>query len=441
MITNISIKNYKSIKSIEVPLARINVFIGENGAGKSNLLESIVLAGAASANKLDNEFLASRGIRVTQPEYMRSAFPGADASHPITISVTGDGETKVFELTNSNEPYSKWEALITGNDHLNVGFDGFVESIKDFARSTQNDGSQEANSKEVVSSFIQTMVDQLKHDYERKINDAVKKAKIKKRSQGQKSISLTGRVTIDESKNIGLAEAFVSSLRKQSDLSKALQSFIIFSPENTALRTFRFDGQVEPLGINGEGLLKLISVLAEDENGATLEEIKSSLKLLGWFEDLGLTDDVLQGSKRLELKDRYLPSGLKGFDQMSTNEGFLFLLFYFVLFSSDLTPKVFAVDNIDASLNPKLCQRLMRTLVTLAKKHDKQVILTTHNPAILDGLNLDDDDQGLFVVSRGRMGDTKIKPVKKPISKDGAPPVRLSEMFIKGILGGLPKGF
>ena len=372
---------------------------------------------------------------------MRSAFPGADASHPITISVTGDGETKVFELTNSNEPYSKWEALITGNDHLNVGFDGFVESIKDFARSTQNDGSQEANSKEVVSSFIQTMVDQLKHDYERKINDAVKKAKIKKRSQGQKSISLTGRVTIDESKNIGLAEAFVSSLRKQSDLSKALQSFIIFSPENTALRTFRFDGQVEPLGINGEGLLKLISVLAEDENGATLEEIKSSLKLLGWFEDLGLTDDVLQGSKRLELKDRYLPSGLKGFDQMSTNEGFLFLLFYFVLFSSDLTPKVFAVDNIDASLNPKLCQRLMRTLVTLAKKHDKQVILTTHNPAILDGLNLDDDDQGLFVVSRGRMGDTKIKPVKKPISKDGAPPVRLSEMFIKGILGGLPKGF
>ena len=99
----------------------------------------------------------------------------------------------------------------------------------------------------------------------------------------------------------------------------------------------------------------MLSVLADDLNGDALKEIKSSLKVLGWFEDFSLTDDVFQGFKRLELKDRYLAPDLSGFDQVSTNEGFLFLLFYFVLFSSNLTPKVFAVDNIDASLNPKLC--------------------------------------------------------------------------------------
>ena len=31
-------------------------------------------AAAAAANKLDNEFLASRGIRVAEPRFMRAAF-------------------------------------------------------------------------------------------------------------------------------------------------------------------------------------------------------------------------------------------------------------------------------------------------------------------------------------------------------------------------------
>jgi AAA15 family ATPase/GTPase len=58
MITELDIKNYKSIRELTLPLGRINVFIGENGAGKSNILEVIALA-AAAADKLDHEFLSS----------------------------------------------------------------------------------------------------------------------------------------------------------------------------------------------------------------------------------------------------------------------------------------------------------------------------------------------------------------------------------------------
>ena len=72
------------------------------------------------------------------------------------------------------------------------------------------------------------------------------------------------------------------------------------------------------------------------------------------------------------------------------------MLFYFGLFISEDTPPFFAIDNIDASLNPKLCRRLIKELVNLANKYDKPVIFTTHNPAILDGLNLNDDEQRLF---------------------------------------------
>jgi len=119
----------------------------------------------------------------------------------------------------------------------------------------------------------------------------------------------------------------------------------------------------------------------------------------------------------------------------------LFLLFYFALFVSDDTPKFFAIDNIDASLNPKLCSHLIKELCSLAKRYDKQAILTTHNPGVLDGLNLDDPEQKLFVIFRNKEGHTKARQILKPKTPDGKEPVRLSEAFLRGYLGGLPKGF
>jgi AAA15 family ATPase/GTPase len=74
MIRELHINNYKSLHELTLNVGRFNVFIGENGCGKSNLLEAIALAAAAAADKLDHEFLTSRGIRVTEPQLMRSAF-------------------------------------------------------------------------------------------------------------------------------------------------------------------------------------------------------------------------------------------------------------------------------------------------------------------------------------------------------------------------------
>ncbi len=43
MITRLSIRNFKSIKSLDLDCRRVNVFIGEPNAGKSNVLESLGL--------------------------------------------------------------------------------------------------------------------------------------------------------------------------------------------------------------------------------------------------------------------------------------------------------------------------------------------------------------------------------------------------------------
>ncbi|MEY9184969.1 energy-coupling factor transporter ATP-binding protein EcfA2 [Bradyrhizobium sp. USDA 326] len=121
MLRTIEVQNYKSIEKLSLLLGRINIFIGENGAGKSNILEAIALAGAAQADKLDNEFLASRGIRVTAPQLMRSAFKARSTSEPIKISVVLEtGAEFSYELSNDNKPYSAWHVAVGHTPRGNI---------------------------------------------------------------------------------------------------------------------------------------------------------------------------------------------------------------------------------------------------------------------------------------------------------------------------------
>ncbi|MEG3927399.1 AAA family ATPase [Microcoleus sp. T3_D1] len=389
MIGEVRIENYKSIQKLKLELGRVTVLIGENGCGKSNILEAIALASAAADDKLDNEFLASRGIRVTEPQFMRSAFERENLDKDISIELRANkGQPFSCILQNDNAPYSQWLS-------------------KTFL------GNTETSLKNAVKQVVQKYGDRNK------------------------------LISILEGKNELSEDLFLSFQKEAESFSELLDVnlFVIYSPENPALRTFEKEGQIQPLGIKGEGLFKLINVLSVDQNQGKLNQIKENLRLIDWFKDFEVSQNLAAMQTSIQIQDRYLDTHLSYFDQRSSNEGFLFLLFYFTLFVSDLTPKFFAIDNIDASLNPRLCRRLMQELVELAKKHDKQVIFTTHNPAVLDGLDLEDDEQRLLVISRNQLGYTKARRILGPKPLEGQEPVELSEAFLRGYIGGLPKNF
>lgn len=391
MIKNIKIENFKSIQSLDLDLGRLNVFIGANGSGKSNILEGIAFGTAAATNKIGNEFLYPRGIRVAKNELMKSAFENVDKKQNINI---------VFEDNNK--------------DFINVTILDVVEWYVDTRKNSfqeKYDNDYKANIEIIENSEIL--------NNEKDFTDELKK------------------------RNIPHFRELTDTIKKEKNqfvLNNALNNFLIFAPENHFLRRFEDEGQIQPLGVKGEGLFKhIVEIFREYPVKAT--EIKENLQLIDWFEDFEIPKDLMFTEKRIAIKDRFLEKGLSDFDQRSANEGFLYLLFYFTLFISDKTPKFFAIDNIDNALNPKLGKRLIKVLAQLSKEHQKQAILTTHNPAILDGLDLNDDEQRLFVVFRNGDGHTKVKRVFKKEMPEGVAPMPLSEMFLKGIIGGLPNNF
>ena len=307
MITEFSVKNYKSINNLSIKLGRINILIGENGCGKSNILEALVLASATSENKLDNEFLSSRGLRVTKPELMRSAFNIENTDNPISLEYKyhPNPNTIKYNLTNDNLPYSKWEKQLISKDIIEVEATRFARKYFE-------------EKPETVKQIIE--LSNIEHKEKKKDEDII----------------------IDFFKKV-FEEIEESSFK----------NFIIYSPENTSLRTFEKEGQIEPLGIYGEGLFKLLKYFKSDEK-EKLETIKKYLNFFGWFEDLTIPDNLFEGESYLKIKDKFIDKNVDFFDQRSSNEGFLFILFYCSLLISKKTPDFFAIDNIESSLNPKL---------------------------------------------------------------------------------------
>lgn len=390
MIREIEIEGFKSIERLKLELGRVTVLIGENGCGKSNVLEAIAFASAAYSNRLDHEFLASRGIRSVEPRLMRPAFSGGTADR-MRVCI-GALRNVLVDFRFHEDP----SVTMTG---------WLVESLLVNER-----GDAVKNVDERFRTAVGELVDEIT-------------------SQGT-MVSDAQRLVAEHFAKRGFLRPFVGELER----------FLIFSPENSALRTFEREGQILPIGINGEGLFAHLRALDRAGKTEVLEELNRHLSLIDWFSGFELPTDLGPGERRLSLRDRYLASDAL-LDQRSANEGFLFLLFYYTLLLSPDTPTFFAIDNIDASLNPRLCARLMHDVVELAKQQDRQVVVTTHNPAVLDGLDLSDDEQRLVVVSRTEHGATRVRRVPAPKPIEGAPALRLSEAFLRGYLGGLPDNF
>lgn len=397
MITQIEIKNFKSIVDLTMDLGRVNIIIGANGCGKTNILEAFAFASAASQQKLDNEFLLNRGIRVPNPQFLKPAFEDLETSESIEFKITEDSlSEKSFEVVYGNENKGWREVLASERAQK------FSDALLKILEQNHLNEKEPIDLKEISKNDLIEAFDQALTKF---------------------------------AKTEGIDS--VRQMIRDSMVQKVLPTYLIFSPQENILRDQNTESPIQPLGVNGEGLFQFLKEQWKNGNKELYEKLNSGLGMLDWFDMFGLPNDLLSNEAKLEIGDRYLKESLHNFDQHSTNEGFLFLLFYLTLFYSKETPSFFAIDNIEASFNPKLCTHLVKELIQAAKKNDKQVILTTHNPFVLDALDLKDNDQRLFVARRDIDGHTRISRILYNPKRTE----KLSSVWMNGYIGGLPDNF
>ena len=424
MITRLAIRRFKSIRKSSFKPGRVNLFIGGNGAGKSNVLEAIGVVSAALERGTSDDDLGRKGVRITPPELMKSAFKHLDLPRTLEITAALPDET-TYRVNLSGSPENTMLAFFS--EECTHG----AEKI--FGRSPR--GS---------------------------------------RVLGE---SISGKLSRHRSIWDQVRNAFEFPPAVENAL-ESLYKFAIYTPQTDFLRGVK-SGRVHtpPIGLHGEGLPEAVRGLARQlrslerrkKTSVTRNKYKTEYELtyratrlaflpqwasrvkVGKIEEYMASRDMPDRDRDMVyFIDKFMHGRRNTLSVYDSSEGTLFLLFAAVLLSHSESPGVFALDNVDSALNPAMTRALLEAVIEMTNTScqenldigPRQVFLTSHNPSSLDAFDLFDERQRIFVVERneeGHTGITRLRPNRGMSREDwyeAANGRSLSQLWLDGWIRG-----
>lgn len=379
----LSINHFKSIRQLVLKLGVVNVFIGANGSGKTNLLEAMGILGTAAQGMVDDGSLLRCGVRPGLPRLFKSNFASVRQDPHIRFGVRNQNAEYLVSL---NEGEGKWL-------YKTEAF--FANGTRQLSRGPKTKSEKEYGLAPLFLSSNQSS------------NPCV---------------------------------ALLESLRK-------FRIFSPYTPMLRGLVTDPYTMNPLGLsgGRLADAVVELKHQFLE--NDAASESWDELLELVEWLASVDtvqqanrlLSPNVPRQGRLLRFTDRFMRPGKNTLTGHDASEGVLYLLFMGILALHDSAPPWLAVDNLDQALNPRLVQRLLQWLCAnvLNTVGERCMMFTVHNPACLDCLNLKDDRIRLFAVERTIKGYTVARRIKlnDELNQHEWP---LSRLWMMGHLGGVP---
>lgn len=391
-LKKISIGNFKSLYNTSFEPGKVNVFIGANGAGKTTILEAIGLLSAAMTDRVSDNSLQRKGIRLSAVPMYKSRFKSIDRTK-LTVALSLE-----WEEDNESNTFKYDVHLTTPKDNDTDYWKYHSESfwVNDQKKWGRSNASQNQSNNHIGFFLIE--------------NDP--------------------------------------ELENGRSVAKHFENYGIFQPNTLTLRGTVADPiQMTPIGLNGGRLAEALEDIINEKDGDVyfgalyMDDV---LELIDWAADISInvpTKTRINASvpitrQIIEFTDCYL-RGTAKFTGYDASEGALYVLFMLCLAMHPKAPSIFAVDSFDHALNPRLAKKLVQVFCDQILENNKHVFLTTHNPLVLDGLDISNDDIRLFAVDRDKCGYAQIKRIKvsQELVNEGQP---LSRLWINGRLGGVP---
>ena len=118
MIEKLKVRNFKTVRELDLPCKRYNLFIGDTNSGKTNILEALSLV-SQNTYRSSEEGIDRRMVRYGQ---LNDLFPGRDVSAELEVE-TGilnarlgpEHDRFVLQLEDANAHHSTWRYLASGN--------------------------------------------------------------------------------------------------------------------------------------------------------------------------------------------------------------------------------------------------------------------------------------------------------------------------------------
>ncbi|MCS7365134.1 MAG: AAA family ATPase [archaeon GB-1867-035] len=377
-ITSIHIKNFLSLKNVEMKLGKLNVLVGPNASGKSNIARALQLL----ANHAKNGIPTLSGYK----SFKELAFAFDETAEiELEIEVLTEGQVIKYTLIFTADGYAERACV---NDHTVLEH----ESI----RPVHKVGFILTNRREMVTI-----------------------------STKQQSVPLLRGKRVYGSLLSSLPSNAIKELHVLAHLLRSITVYS-FSPEK--IRGYSNVSNIPVLNYYGDNLARTLLYLYLENR-----------RVFSFIEDVfrNFIPEVEEIIPHIEGTSVELWLRVKGLSEplrpANISDGTLRMLAFITALYSQSSLAVF--EEPENCIHP----HLLETLIDLARKAPCQVIITTHSPYLLNHVKpeevyiVDKPDTATIVKKLESMDE--IKAVKKLLEEGGT----LGEAWYSGLIGGTPK--
>ena len=406
MLKQLILENWKSFRYAELPIDPLTVLIGTNASGKSNVVEAL-------------EFLQ----RIVRGEDIEAALAG-DKTLP---SIRGGVEW----AARKPETQFTLKAILQGEDEnpdyiysITVQTKPIVQVFKERIEYKKNDEHllEEIliNDKKSKKSFfpeLKILLNKNKLHYDifqqvnnnvKELNELVKEISAAKNQKNDKILQKNNHKEVEslteilvngiksintkiKTFNIEIIEEKIDVLSHTLDkinlISSALTNIFILNPIPSKMRDYSLLS--DTLESDASNIAGVLAALPDEQKAEVEETISAYAKNLPegdiqkiWTEKVGRfgTDAMLY------CEELWKPGHITEIDARSMSDGTLRFIAILTALLTRPEGSQLVIEEIDNGLHPSRAELLVRMLREIGEKRKIDILITTHNPALLDAL-------------------------------------------------------
>jgi len=350
-ISRILIQNYKSLGQVDVELGRFTVLVGRNGTGKSNLVDALAFVQESLADSIELAFKNRGGIAVVRRK---------SGGHPTHIRMR-----LAMDLGAGSRADYSFEIAAKPGERFRVSHERCI-----------------------VKPFMEAAGE---HRFEIK--------------DGEFSQPIPGiRPKVSPDRLALFAASATDEFRPVYDL---LTSIRVYSIAPESLRELQEPDSGEFLRRDGSNAAAVLKRLQDQADKGAYERVCSLLSKV--VEGVSKVEyHAVAQRETMRFKQEVGQAHPWTFDALNMSDGTLRVLGLLLAVYQPGPVSVAAIEEPEATVHPAVAEALLAVLLDASE--DRQMLVTTHSPDLLDSKQLDDTRIRVVTMHEGR---TLVAPVDR----------------------------
>jgi predicted ATPase len=352
MLKKLILENWKSFRYAELPLDPLTVLIGTNASGKSNVVEAL-------------EFLQ----RIANGENIETALAGDKTLSSIR------GGVELAARKGENEFTLK--VLVGAEDDADYLYNLQIQTLPSFKLCEEYLEIIDMNNNDILKIKLMDFYYQAKSGLHFKGTRVWRLSKT--RRNDKKILEQPTDVEEDNQKYLKLPKIATNFTIDN------LSNLLVLNPIPSKMRDYsRLSENIESDGSNIAGVLAGLPDDKKTEIENTLSEYlkdlpEGDIKKV-WAEPVGR----LKTDAMLYCQEEWKPGEITEIDARSMSDGTLRFLAILTALLTRPEGSQIVIEEIDNGLHPSRAALLVKILKEIGSKRNIDILLTTHNPALLD---------------------------------------------------------